>query len=155
MRYTIMREHWERNARQVPDPPAKRSGGGKWGSREAGVAWRDALLTAVLLGGWKATDMAGCLTDNPQSCSRNVFKAQSWHSAIHPDDLKVNLVSLNGGSLGGDGVAELVRVCWVSHGQLVLSDLRIRPRGRQFEETNIYSKNRGQANDRSREGRGQ
>ena len=30
----------------------------------------------------------------------------------------------NGGSLGGDIVVELVRVCWVSHDQFVLSDLQ-------------------------------
>ena len=32
----------------------------------------------------------------------------------------------------------------------MLSDLRIRPRCRQFEITNVYLQNRGQAKDRSR-----
>ncbi|XP_029632294.1 uncharacterized protein LOC115208403 [Salmo trutta] len=66
---------------QVPDSPAKRSGGGKRGSREAGVAWRDALLTAALLRGWGVTVVRGCLVENPQNCSSNVFNAQSWRSA--------------------------------------------------------------------------
>jgi hypothetical protein len=37
----------------------------------------------------------------------------------------------------------------------MLSDLRIRPGYRQFEVTKVYYKNSGQANDRSRAGRGQ
>uniref|UniRef100_A0A4W5PAD6 BZIP domain-containing protein n=1 Tax=Hucho hucho TaxID=62062 RepID=A0A4W5PAD6_9TELE len=34
------------------------------------------------------------------------------------------LLPTNGGSLGGDGVAELIQVCWVSHGQFVLSGIK-------------------------------
>ena len=49
----------------------------------------------------------------------------------------------------GDGVAELVRVCWVSHDQFILSELRIRPRCRQLESQMLIDLNREQAKDKS------
>ena len=53
-----MKEHWERNVQQFSETPAKRSGGGKRGSREAGLGWKDALLSVWLLRGWEVTVVA-------------------------------------------------------------------------------------------------
>ena len=44
----------------------------------------------------------------------------------------------DGRSLGRDGVAELVQVCWVSHGQFVLSRFTEDPDADSVEVTNIY-----------------
>ena len=52
--------------------------------------------------------------------------------------MKQLLVPSNGGSFGGYGVAELVRVCWVSHGQFVLSRFREDPDADSVEETKVY-----------------
>jgi hypothetical protein len=69
--------------------------------------------------------VVGCLIDNPRNCSSNVF-GQGL------------LVPFNGGSLGGDGVAVLVRVCWVSHGQFVLSHFRQDPDADSVKVTKFY-----------------
>ena len=52
--------------------------------------------------------------------------------------VKQLLVSTNGGSLGGDGIAELVQVCWVSHGQFVLTRFREDPDADSVEVTKVY-----------------
>ena len=52
--------------------------------------------------------------------------------------MKLLLVPADGGSLGGDVVAGLVRVCWVSHGQFVLSRFREDPDADSVKVTTVY-----------------
>jgi hypothetical protein len=95
---------------------------------DSGVTGEVVLLTAELLRGCEVTFVVGCLRANPQNCSSKMSNALSWCSGQGVDPLHKAtnnfLVPINGDSLGGDGVAQLVRVCWVSHGQVVLSRFR-------------------------------
>jgi hypothetical protein len=74
-----MREHWEKNAQQVPGSPALHSGGGEfsgsWGWLERSVSSSKFTESPGI------TVVSFCLEDNPQNCSSNALKAWSWHYA--------------------------------------------------------------------------
>ena len=127
-----------KNEGTLLDSPLKCSRGGKQGSREGGVADETALLAAESLRSCGVSTLVGCLPESVQ-CPVTAFRQCLDH--LQPAT-KQFLVSPDGGSLGGDGVMQLALVCWVSHGQFVLSGLKVRPRCRLCRSNNVYYSNR-------------
>jgi hypothetical protein len=80
----------------------------------------------------------------PAMCSMFVMAFGQGLEPFHKTTQPL-LVPSNGHSLGGDGVTDMVQVCWVSHDQFVLSHFREDPDADNAEVTKVYYSNRGQA----------